>query len=157
MSLAELAGVKPILRPIAGVVLFYHKTANKIRRKADDTIFFPTTSDNIISTKAGKTATNTYKNILKKAEPDTSIIRQETIRFWDGATKKRADPHGVHGAGLGGFGTRPRRSGRTCHSNVDTAALFTLKFGEAERAKRLYFCLRPETNTNIKVPYGGIE
>jgi hypothetical protein len=41
-------------------------------------------------------------------------------------------------------------------SDFDTASPFTLKFDESDRGKRLYFCLRWESNTNLKGPYGEI-
>jgi hypothetical protein len=42
------------------------------------------------------------------------------------------------------------------HSDFDTASPFTLKFDEADRGKRVYFCLRWESSTNLKGPWGEI-
>ena len=42
------------------------------------------------------------------------------------------------------------------HSDFDTTSPFTLKFDEADRGKRVYFCLRWESNTNLKGPWGEI-
>ena len=38
------------------------------------------------------------------------------------------------------------------HSDFDTASPFTLTFDESDRGKRVYFCLRWESNTNLKGP-----
>jgi hypothetical protein len=39
---------------------------------------------------------------------------------------------------------------------LDTDSPFTLKFDEAGRGKRVYFCLRWETSTSLKGPWGEI-
>ena len=92
------------------------------------------------------------------AEPDTSVIRQVTINFWDSATKKRGKPHGVHGAEIRWviLDHAPVSVEELTNSDFDTASPFTLKFDENQRGQRVYFCLRWETNTNIKGPYGEI-
>jgi hypothetical protein len=93
-----------------------------------------------------------------EAEPDTSIIRQITINFWDSATKKRGKPHGVHGAEIRWalLDRAPALVGELVNSDFDTASPFMLKFDENQRGQRVYFCLRWETNTNVKGPYGEI-
>jgi hypothetical protein len=93
-----------------------------------------------------------------EAEADTSIIRQVTIRFWDSLTKKRGKPHGVHGAEIRWaiLGHVPLSVDELTNSDFDTASPFTLKFDESDRGKRLYFCLRWETGTNLKGPFGEI-
>jgi hypothetical protein len=93
-----------------------------------------------------------------EAEPDTSIIRQVTIHFWDSATKKRGKPHGVHGAEIR-WSIRDRAPASVAelsNSDFDTATPLTLKFDESQRGQKIYFCLRWETNTNEKGPYGEI-
>jgi hypothetical protein len=42
------------------------------------------------------------------------------------------------------------------HSDFDTTSPCILKFDEADRGKRVYFCLRWESNTNLKGPFGEI-
>jgi hypothetical protein len=93
-----------------------------------------------------------------EAEPDTSIIRQVTINFWDSATKKRGKPHGVHGAEIRWaiLDHAPALVDELSNSDFDTASPFTLKFDEGQRGQKVYFCLRWETNTNVKGPYGEI-
>jgi hypothetical protein len=93
-----------------------------------------------------------------EAEPDTSIIRQVTIHFWDSSTKKRGKPHGVHGAEIRWIILEhaPVSVEELTNSDFDTASPFTLKFDENQRGQRVYFCLRWETNTNVKGPYGEI-
>jgi hypothetical protein len=93
-----------------------------------------------------------------EAEGDTSIPRQVTINFWDSATKKRGKPHGVHGAEIkwAVLDHLPANIDELLHSDFDTASPFTLQFGEADRGKRVYFCLRWESSTNLKGPWGEI-
>jgi hypothetical protein len=93
-----------------------------------------------------------------EAEPDTSVLRQITIRFWDSVTKKRGKPHGVHGAEIRWaiLDHDPASVDELTNSDFDTASPFALKFDENQRGKRVYFCLRWETNTNLKGPYGEI-
>jgi hypothetical protein len=90
-----------------------------------------------------------------EAEPDTSVIRQVTIHFWDSGTKKRGKPHGVHGAEIRWalLDHPPVSESEMVNSDFDTASPFTLRFSEGDRGKRLYFCLRWETTTNLKGPF----
>lgn len=93
-----------------------------------------------------------------EAEPDTSIIRQVTIRFWDSATKKRGKPRGVHGAEIRWalLGRAPTSVEELSQSDFNTATPCTLRFDESDRGKRLYFCLRWDSNAGLKGPYGEI-
>jgi hypothetical protein len=93
-----------------------------------------------------------------EAEADSSIIRQITIHFWDSATKKRAKPHGVHGAEIRWalLDAPPASEEELVHSEFDTASPVTIKFDESMRGKRLYFCLRWESTTNLKGPSSEI-
>jgi hypothetical protein len=93
-----------------------------------------------------------------EAEQDTSIIRQLTIHFRDSVTKKRGKPHGIHGAEVRWalLESAPSSVSELVNSDFDTASPLTLKFDEGERGRRLYFCMRWETNTNIKGPFGEI-
>jgi hypothetical protein len=91
-----------------------------------------------------------------EAEADTSIIRQITIRFWDSVTKKRGKPHGVHGAEIrwAFLDHNPVSENELVNSDFETASPLTLKFDESDRGRRLYFCLRWESTTNLKGPFG---
>jgi hypothetical protein len=93
-----------------------------------------------------------------EAEADTSVIRQVTIRFWDSLTKKRRKPRGVHGAEIRWaiLNHVPLSVNELVNSDFDTASPFTLVFDETQRGQRLYFCLRWESTTNQKGPYGEI-
>jgi hypothetical protein len=93
-----------------------------------------------------------------EAEADTSVIRQLIIHFWDSITKKRGKPHGVHGAEIRWaiLDHVPASVNELTNSDFDTATPFTLVFDESDRGKRVYFCLRWETGTNLKGPYGEI-
>jgi hypothetical protein len=93
-----------------------------------------------------------------EAETDTSVIRQLTIHFWDSITKKRGKPHGVHGAEIRWaiLGHEPLTVEELINSAFDTASPFTLKFDESQRGMRVYFCLRWESTSNLKGPFGEI-
>jgi hypothetical protein len=97
-------------------------------------------------------------NSFPEAETDTSVIRQVTIRFWDSVTKKRRKPRGVHGAEIRWaiLDRAPLSVKELTNSDFDTASPFTLVFDESDRGKRLYFCLRWESTTNLKGPDGEI-
>jgi hypothetical protein len=105
----------------------------------------------------GRSTADTAPQTFSEAEPDTSIIRQVTIHFWDSATKKRGKPHVVHGAEIrwASLDHAPASVDELLNSDFDTASPFTLKFDESDRGKRLYFCLRWESNTNLKGPPMG--
>jgi hypothetical protein len=93
-----------------------------------------------------------------EAEPDTSIIRQVTINFWDSATKKQGKPRSVHGAEIRWaiLDHAPVSVDELSNLGFDTASPSTLKFDESQREQKVYFCLRWETNTNVKGLYGEI-
>jgi hypothetical protein len=93
-----------------------------------------------------------------EADADTSVLRQVTIHYWDSATKKRAKPRGIHGAEVRWalLDHPPASEKELLESDFDTASPLTLKFDESDRGRRLYFCLRWESNTNLKGPYGEI-
>jgi hypothetical protein len=93
-----------------------------------------------------------------EAEPDTTILRQATIHFWDSATKKRGKPYGIHGAEIRSqiLDHAPESVNDLTTSNFDTASPFTLKFDESQRGQKLYFCLRWESTSNLKGPFGEI-
>jgi hypothetical protein len=93
-----------------------------------------------------------------EAEADSSVIRQLSIHFRDNATGKRAKPHGVHGAEIRWalMEEAPAGVDGLFHSDFDTASPFTLSFEEADRGRRVYYCLRWESTTNLKGPWGEI-
>ncbi|MDR1030449.1 MAG: hypothetical protein LBL76_06205 [Treponema sp.] len=86
------------------------------------------------------------------------MIRWIIIYFWDSLTKKRRKPHGVHGAEIRWaiLDHPPSSVSELIHSEFDTAASFILIFDESDRGKRVYFCLRWESTTNLKGPDGEI-
>jgi hypothetical protein len=106
----------------------------------------------------GSITPDTEPKTYPEADADTSVIRQITIHFWDNATKKRGKPRGIHGAEIRWalLDHTPASEHELLQSDFDTASPFTLKFDEGDRGKRLYFCLRWESNTNLKGPYGEI-
>jgi hypothetical protein len=73
-----------------------------------------------------------------EAEPDTSVIRQVTIHFWDSGTKKRRKLHGVHGAEIHWalLDHVPASVKELVNSDFDTATPFTLIFDETQRGVR---------------------
>jgi hypothetical protein len=106
----------------------------------------------------GSHTPDTEPTTFPEAEADTAIIRQVTIHFLDSGSKKRGKPHGVHGAEIRWalLDHAPASVDELTISDFDTASPFTLKFDETERGRRVYFCLRWESNTNLKGPYGEI-
>ena len=93
-----------------------------------------------------------------EAEVDSSVIRQITIHFWDSASKKRGKPHGIHGAEVRWaiLDHAPASEKELTNSDFETASPITLTFDESQRGKWLYFCLRWESTTNLKGPFGEI-
>jgi hypothetical protein len=138
---------KESMRDFANTSIRY----NKLMRPEDKLVYGVRQADHV-PTPAGEPET------YPEAEPDTSVIRQVTIHFWDSATKKRGKPHGIHGAEIRWalLEHEPASENDLTNSDFDTASPFTLRFDENQRGKRLYFCLRWETNTNVKGPFGEI-
>ncbi|MDR2418870.1 MAG: hypothetical protein LBD79_07425 [Treponema sp.] len=135
------------MRDFANTSLRFNK-----RMRSEDKLFYGLRS-------SGKTrAVDVEPTTYPEAEADTSVIRQITIHFWDSATKKRGKPRGIHGAEIRWalLDHAPVSEKELIQSDFDTATPFTLKFDESDRGKRLYFCLRWESNTNLKGPYGEI-
>jgi hypothetical protein len=121
--------------------------------KDEDKLVYGIRRPDRTSTPAG--APETYP----EAEADTSVIRQITLHFWDSGTKKRGKPHGVHGAEIrwAVLDRSPRAVDDLTQSNFDTATPCILKFDENQRGLRVYYCLRWETNTTLKGPFGEIS
>jgi hypothetical protein len=99
---------------------------NKLMRPEDKLVYGIRPADHT-ATPAGNPET------YPEAEPDTSIIRQVTIRFWDSATKKRGKPHGIHGAEIRWaiLDHEPATEAELTNSDFDTATPFTLSFDES--------------------------
>jgi hypothetical protein len=93
-----------------------------------------------------------------EAEGGTAIPRQVAVHYWDSVTKKRGKSRGIHGAEVrwAVLGHPPAGIDELIHSDFDTASPFILKFDEADRGKRVYFCLRWVSGTNLKGPWGEI-
>jgi hypothetical protein len=139
---------KGALRDFANSSIRYNK-----QMKDEDKLVYGIRPADRTATPAGEPET------YPEAEPDTSIIRQVRINFWDSATKTRGKPHGVHGAEIrwAVLDHAPAAVEELSNSDFDTASPLTLKFDESRRGQRLYFCLRWETNTNVKGPFGEIH
>jgi hypothetical protein len=90
---------------------------------------------------------------------DTSIIRQVTLRLLDSITKSRAKPFGVHGAEAlwAKLDHPPTSIDELTNSAFTTTSSLTLKFGEEDRGKTVYYCLRWENTRGEKGPWGPIE
>ncbi|MDR2632113.1 MAG: hypothetical protein LBC51_00630 [Treponema sp.] len=138
---------KKIMRDFANTSIRYNKLM-----KIEDKLVYGIRPADSSSTPAGEPKT------YPEAEADTSVIRQVTIRFWDSATKKRAKPHGVHGAEIRWaiLEQEPASEKDLTNSDFDTASPLTMRFDETQRGQRLYYCLRWESTTNLKGPFGEI-
>ncbi|MDR0636498.1 MAG: hypothetical protein LBF87_05400 [Treponema sp.] len=139
--------VKSAMRDFANTSIRFNKQMND-----EDKLVYGIRAPDRTATPAGEPES------YPEAEPDTSALRQVTINFWDSATKKRGKPHGIHGAEIRWsiLDHTPASVDELTNSDFDTASPFTLKFDETQRGQRLYFCLRWESNTNLKGPYGEI-
>ena len=139
--------VKRTMRDFANSSIRYNSTM-----RPEDKLAYGIRPADRTSTPAGKPET------YPEAEVDTSIIRQLTIHFWDSATKKRKKPHGVHGAEIRWalLDHEPASENELTNSDFNTASPLTLIFDESQRGKRVYFCLRWESTTNLKGPFGEI-
>jgi hypothetical protein len=135
------------MRDFANTSLRY----NKLMKEEDKRYYGIHTPDSVPTPGTAPTS-------FPEAESDTSVIRQVTIRFWDSVTKKRGKPRGVHGAEIRWaiLDHAPLSVAELLNSDFDTASPFTLVFDESQRGQRLYFCLRWESTTNLKGPYGEI-
>jgi hypothetical protein len=93
-----------------------------------------------------------------EANLDTSVIRRVILRFQDSGTKKRRRPAGIIGAEIRWalLEREPASAAELGNADFCVTTPFTLTFDEKERGQRLYFCLRWESTTNIKGPYGEI-
>jgi hypothetical protein len=138
---------KRVMRDFANTSIRYNKLM-----KDEDKLYYG------IRLSGGKYTPDTEPQTFPEAEGDASVIRQLKIHFWDSASKKRGKPPGVHGAEIRWalLDQPPVSEKALINSDFDTATPFTLKFDENERGKRLYFCLRWESTTNLKGPYSEI-
>jgi hypothetical protein len=89
---------------------------------------------------------------------DTSIIRRLTIHFQAAGSKTKAKPAGVHGAEVKWaiLASPPTTVDDIIHSSFDTNSPLTLEFGEPERGKSVYLCLRWENTRGDKGPCSKI-
>jgi hypothetical protein len=138
---------KSAMRDFANTSIRFNKLMND-----EDKLVYGIRPPDRTATPAGEPAS------YPEAEPDTSIIRRVTIHFWDSATKKRGKPRGVHGAEIRWalLDHPPESVDELTTSDFDTASPLTLTFDESQRGLRVYFCLRWESTTNIKGPFGEI-
>jgi hypothetical protein len=106
----------------------------------------------------GSHTPSTAPESFPEAEGDTATMRRVAIHYWDSVTKKRGKEYGIHGAEIrwAPLDHIPASIEELVHSDFNTASPFTLTFDETERGKRIYFCLRWESNANLKGPWGEI-
>ena len=89
---------------------------------------------------------------------DTSVIRRLTVHFQAQGSKTKAKPAGVHGCEVKWaiLPAQPATMDELIHSSFDTNSPLTLEFGEPERGKSIYLCLRWENNRGEKGPWSDI-
>ena len=89
---------------------------------------------------------------------DTSVIRRLTIHFQAEGSKTKAKPAGVHGAEAkwAVLAAPPTTVDELIHSSFDTNSPLTLEYGEPERGKTVYICLRWENTRGVKGPWSDI-
>jgi energy-coupling factor transporter ATP-binding protein EcfA2 len=106
----------------------------------------------------GTRSPDTKPEGIPEAEVDSSVIRVLTIHFKPAGSLSKAKPKGVHGAEIRWaiLDAPPVDETDLSNSDFDTASPFTLNFHESQRGKRVYFCLRWESRTNIKGDFGEI-
>jgi hypothetical protein len=111
-----------------------------------------------IRVSGGERRPDTKPEGIPEAVADSSVIRVLTIRFKPAGSLSRAKPGGVHGAELrwAVLDAPPADETDLTNSDFATASPFTLSFHESQRGKRVYFCLRWESRTNIKGDFGEI-
>jgi hypothetical protein len=103
------------------------------------------------------------RNLAPKTYPDfsidSSVLRLLSIIFRDHGSTSRAKPHGVHGAEIRWdiLDARPTDISDLSHSAFDTHSPFTLEFGDRERGKTVWLCLRWESTTGKKGPWSEIQ
>ncbi|MDR0562648.1 MAG: hypothetical protein LBG73_08155 [Spirochaetaceae bacterium] len=138
---------KTAMRDFANASIRYNK-----QMREEDRLFYG------IHTPDGTHTPSVAPATYPEAEADTSTMRQVTLHFWDSGTKKRGKPHNVHGAEIRWslLENPPESVNDLSNSDFDTASPFTLHFDEPDRGKRLYFCLRWASVTNLKGPFGEI-
>jgi hypothetical protein len=80
------------------------------------------------------------------------------IFFQDIDSTHKAKPKGQHGAQIRWMilTSPPENVDDLIHSAFDTNSPFTLEFGEADRGKTVYFCLRWENTRGEKGPWSEI-
>jgi hypothetical protein len=106
------------------------------------------------------------KNLTKNTKPDTfplavfitSMLRIVTIVFRDSGTMSKAKPKGVIGAEIRWaiLDAPPERVEDITNFAFCTRSPFSLTFGEQDRGKKIYCCLRWESTRGEKGPWGQI-
>jgi hypothetical protein len=97
-------------------------------------------------------------DLFPVAEVDSSIPRQLTIHFRNEHSKSKAKPFGVHGAEIRWaiLDMPPTSVDEIVNSVFCTNSPYTFVFGEEDRGKRVYFCMRWENTRGEKGPWGEI-
>jgi hypothetical protein len=87
---------------------------------------------------------------------DTSAPTRLCVHFWDGATKQRRKPKGVHGAEVRWEEREdaPTKAEDLANSDFATRSPRVFVFTGDKQGRRVYFCLRWENNRGEKGPWG---
>jgi hypothetical protein len=89
---------------------------------------------------------------------DSSVLRRLSVVFHDHGSEKRGKPHGVSGAVVrwAMLDTPPAGVEDLTSSALDSASPYTLDFTEAQRGRRVYFCLAWQNPKGEKGPWSEI-
>ncbi|MDR0703690.1 MAG: hypothetical protein LBF88_01750 [Planctomycetaceae bacterium] len=91
---------------------------------------------------------------------DTSIIRRLIFHFFDQSKfKSKAKPFGQHGVEIRWviLTAPPKDIDELTNSSLSVKTPFMLEFGEKDRGKTVYFCLRWENTRGEKGPWSEIH
>ena len=93
------------------------------------------------------------------AQLDLNTPRTVTLNFVDSATRKKGKPRGVNGAVIryALLETQPTDISELGTMVLDTQTPCPIEFGEAQRGKRLYYCLAWQNKRGQNGPWSPIE
>jgi hypothetical protein len=91
-------------------------------------------------------------------DADTSVPSRISLRIWDGTSKRKAKPAGVHGAEIRWEmrDAPPSKAEDLVNSDFATRTSHTFEFTGDKQGERVYFCLRWENPKGEKGPWGAI-
>jgi hypothetical protein len=87
-----------------------------------------------------------------------TVLNRLSVRFWDGAGRRRGKPDGVHGAEIRWEEreTPPAKAEDPANSAFATRTPHLFEFTGDHRGQTVFFCLRWENNKGDKGPWGEI-